>query len=94
MSETTEYHTPTARRKRPPLPPGGLSDAEVEQLLRHFLRDKHAVEEPDLLGLVTWGHLMRQGAYLLEQALAGTVRLVVKDGQVVEAWPIGQEAGR
>ncbi len=93
MSKTRVCHrSPPARKPQSQASPG-LSDAEVQRLLARVLGDKPIVAE-EVLAVVAWGHLMRQGAHLLEQALAGRVRLVVENGVVIEAWPVGQGAPR
>jgi len=89
MSETEVCHGKTSACKQ-----SGLSDADVQRLLLAYIGERTEVEEDELLAVLRWGHLMKQGAQLLEQALAGTVRLVVHDGAVIAARPVVQEATR
>lgn len=80
---------------KPPLPgPAQLTAAEVQQLLVAHLGDRTELLEEEAMAVVAWGQLMRQGAQLLELVMAGAARLVVQDGEVIEAWPVGQEVAR
>ncbi len=66
----------------PQVSPIELTDREVENLLKTFLRGRHEVTEDDCVTLVDWARETRARYLILDMMLDGSIQPIIQDGQV------------